>query len=918
MRTEPILALAIFSIHGVVIEMDYPYPSAAPSCGTSSTSADVILNSIEDAVILVGLDLTVLEWNAAASKIFGLSQDEAVGMSLEKLDVACAKNSFGIAARNTLAAGGRWTGELPFLVKGGGTGLSETQMLVIHSGNLLLCIRDISQKQRQNDALIEERRLLRTIIDGIPDMLFLKDRDGRHVMRNRAERELTGVPDEDAIGKTVVQLNFPAELAESYLKDDLHVLRTGEPIINREERLLRQDGQMAWLSTTKHPIFDSAGAIVGLVGIARDITERKRFTSELIEARVRLSNHIENSLLAIMEMGPDGRITSWNKRAGEMLEWTASEAIGKTAEELGIIPPDETKQVSAIFHQLTQSDETHNTSENQNITKSGKIIHCHWFNSVVRDADGGIRSFLCMAADITATVVAIEKLNASDRLLKTLIEATNTGYMMLSPEGVILEANEKYLRFFGVGKIADLAGRNIETLVAEHHLSLLRASFARLQEEGLLRNLELDFRGGLNAIVPFELNARAEQMRDGLRVHLFFRDITTRRRALDERQLLERKLQETQKLESLGVLAGGIAHDFNNILTGILGHASIAADSLGGTSPLLPNLEQIQTAALRAADLCKQMLAYSGKGRFVVERYDLNNLLRDTVSLLELSVSKRARLEFDLAEDVLPVLADATQIRQVVMNLVMNASEAVSESTGLIRVRSGAMLADSSYLQKAHASAGALPGKYAWFEIDDNGSGMTPEVLARIFDPFFTTKFTGRGLGLAAVLGIVRSHNGAMHVESTTGYGTRFRVLLPFSKVKPEPKTAPVNAKSWKSSGRVLVVDDEETVRKVSGRILEGLGFTPVFASDGREAIERFKENPDFQFVLLDLTMPNMNGAETFLEMQRIQPGTKVLLTSGYNEQDAISRFTAEGLAGFIQKPFSVTQFTAHVQKIVG
>ncbi len=486
-----------------------------PAHSTAHPSADVILNTIEDAVIVTGLDLTILEWNTAASKIFGWSHDEASGMSLSKLDIPDSEERLITAARGTLATGVRWSGELPFSIKGGTTGLCEAQMLAMSSGNLLLCIRDVSQRQRQNEALLEERRLLRTIIDGVPDMLFLKDRDGRHVMRNRAERELMGAPDHAVIGRTVMELGLPNEIAGPFYADDLHVLRTGEPIVNREEKILSRTGDLRWLSTTKHPIFDSAGKVIGIVGIARDITEQKRVANELNEAQLRLTNHLDNSLLAIAEMDHNGRVTSWNKRATEMFEWTTDEALGRTPDELNVIHPEEAARVAAVFERLMGGIETHNTSINRNLTKSGRTIHCHWFNSVVRGPDGAIRSFLCMAADITATIEAIEKLNASDRLLQTLIEATNTGYMMIAPDGTILDANEKYLMFFGVANKANLAGRNMSTLVAEHHSALLTTAFARLLEEGALRNLELDLHGGLNATVPFEFNARTEQTRDG-------------------------------------------------------------------------------------------------------------------------------------------------------------------------------------------------------------------------------------------------------------------------------------------------------------------------------------------------------------------------------------------------------------------
>jgi len=321
---------------------------------------------------------------------------------------------------------------------------------------------------------------------------------------------------------------------------------------------------------------------------------------------------------------------------------------------------------------------------------------------------------------------------------------------------------------------------------------------------------------------------------------------------------LERKLLETQKLESLGVLAGGIAHDFNNILTGILGNASLAAVELPAGSPVQERLDQVHQAAMRAADLCKQMLAYSGKGRFVVQKIDLGSLVEETTPLLEISISKKAVLRFDLMRGLPPVEADATQVRQVIMNLVINAYEAIGERSGVIMVSTSLARVDRAYLGGTLLAPELPEGDYVCLEITDTGCGMSPETQMKIFDPFFTTKFTGRGLGLAAVLGIMRGHKGALKVYSELGRGTTFRLLFPRASGVAEALALSAPARpAWRGQGRVLVADDEETVRATTGAMLRALGFEPRLVADGQQAVEAFCMAPDdFALVLLDLTMP--------------------------------------------------------------
>ena len=398
------------------------------------------------------------------------------------------------------------------------------------------------------------------------------------------------------------------------------------------------------------------------------------------------------------------------------------------------------------------------------------------------------------------------------------------------------------------------------------------------------------------------------------------RDITERRRAEHQRRELDRKIQETQRLESLGVLAGGIAHDFNNLLTGILGNASLATLHLSPASSAIPFLKDIESASCRAAELCNQMLAYACQGRFVTEALDVNRLITETTRLIAISVSKNAVLRQNLAAHLPAILADPSQIRQIVMNLVINASEAIGDRSGVIAITTGVVRIDRDYLATVRHAGDMTLGDYVFIEISDTGCGMEPATLDRIFDPFFTTKFTGRGLGLAAVLGIVRSHKGGLKVYSEPSRGTTFKLLLPAAPgaiVPGEPQALSGDA-AKSSSGLVLVVDDEETVRTVAARMLENMGFHVELASDGREAVAKFAQDPSrYVFVLLDLTMPHLNGEETFRQLRHLRPGVRVILMSGFNEQDAVGGFTGKGLAGYIQKPFNSARFNTAIREFM-
>ena len=387
-------------------------------------------------------------------------------------------------------------------------------------------------------------------------------------------------------------------------------------------------------------------------------------------------------------------------------------------------------------------------------------------------------------------------------------------------------------------------------------------------------------------------------------------NITERKRAEEESARLQAKMLETQKLESLGVLAGGIAHDFNNLLTVILGNAALLRLDAEVGPASTARFDNIITASNRAADLCRQLLAYAGKGSFAIEHINLNDIVTETARLLELTISRHAVLDFALADKLPSIGADPSQIRQVVMNLLLNASEAMGEPSGRIRLATQVIRLGSAEFSEAQLSSGLAPGDYVRLEITDTGSGMTPEVLGKIFDPFFSTKFTGRGLGLAAVLGIVRSHHGTLRVTSELGHGSTFRIFLPAaqgSSEHPFQPLAPTVRSASGPAGTVLVVDDEAPVRQLVMDVLKAGGYETIGAADGLAALEIFRVNPNrFACVLLDLTMPGLDGPKTLIAMKQLRPDVVGIIMSGYTEQDARASLADCGAVAFIQKPFTV------------
>jgi PAS domain S-box-containing protein len=515
---------------------------------------------------------------------------------------------------------------------------------------------------------------------------------------------------------------------------------------------------------------------------------------------------------------------------------------------------------------------------------------------------------LIIAAVMMERDEAARALRTSEVRFRRLYNETPVMLHSIDREGRLISVSDYWLREMGYGREEVLGRRSIDFLTPDSRQHAINTVLPEFFRTGSCKDVDYQFMRRDGTVMDVLLSAILERDAQGavLMSLAVLTDVTARRRAERERQQIEEKLRQAQQLESLGLLAGGIAHDFNNLLTGILGSANLARQPRSEQA-LAQHLEQIEQSAERAADLCRQMLAYAGQGRFQVLPQDLSTTVTDTLDQMP-PLRPGLTLDLALARNLPPVEGDATQIRQMIVNLVTNAAEAIGEGPGTIQVRTGVMFAERAYLASSHLSPELPSGAYVLLAVSDTGAGIAPETRSRLFDPFFTTKFTGRGLGLSAVLGIVRSHRGAIWVESRPGQGATFRVLLPAVQTH-----APVAAPSVPaalpaaSAALVLVIDDEPAVRAVTKRMLEACGVSVRTAQDGEEGVRLYREHQhEISLVLLDLTMPGLNGEDVFNEIRAINATVPIVLMTGFSEHDASARLRTRNLAALLQKPFRI------------
>ncbi len=721
------------------------------------------------------------------------------------------------------------------------------------------------------------------------------------------------------------------------------------------EFVMRKKNGTEFLAETQSSfILDKNNIPLAMRTIIRDATARKRAEEALRVSEERLALAINAGKVGIWEWDLDSNELYLSPGLKALLGYQDHEIKNQVDEWMNCVHPDDRELALAKTQDHIAGKTPIYEVEHRMIHKDGSIRWLLARGTVTRDETGKPIRMTGSDTDITDSKIAEEErgraqnaenratlfesinkqleteiaerermqlaLRESEERYRELYENTPSMYFTVDEHGKVITVNK-----FGAEQLGynatELLGHFVYDVFHEEDKPAVKIQLARC-----IKNPNLVFQWQFRkihkdgTILWVKEIARGLRSNDGRMVVLIVcDDITMVKLMEEERKKLEAQLLHTQKLESLGVLAGGIAHDFNNLLTGILGNAGMVLMELPKSSPLLDSMKLIESAALNAAKLTTQLLAYAGKGTYTLEVLDLSDLVKEMSDLLKTVVSKNARLRYRLAQPLPAVEGDAAQIQQILLNLVTNASDAIGEKSSEIIVSTDVAKVTSEYLADSYINDELPQGDYVYLEVSDSGCGMDAETQSRIFDPFFSTKFVGRGLGLAAVIGIMRSHSGAIKVKSAPGVGTTMRVLFPTTSKPMEIVKELLNPEALAhGNGTVLVIDDEEPARAVAQKVLSKFGFGVILARNGREGIEIFEHNRNqIRAVLLDVTMPIMSGERTLQEIRRMRPDIPVLLSSGYNEQEVSTQFGGEGAWTFIQKPYQPKALIKKINKIL-
>jgi len=805
---------------------------------------------------------------------------------------------------------------------------------------------DLLQREDLTGSDLRQQELrFRTLADSVPVGIFLTNVDGRIMYTNGRWSAITGLSFNEAAARGWLASVHADDRARVQLAWVRFVTLPGP--FEAEFRCVHGEA-ITWIAARAITFTNEKGERAGFLGTFMDITSRREAEERLQSSEARYRNIFDNVMDVYYETSLTGEILEVSPSIENLGSFTREEILGK--QMLSFYTDTDAR--SKLIEHLVSNGSVHDY-EIELRDKSGKPSACSVTCKLERDENGTPIKIIGSMRDISRRkaveeMLRLERVNleliAKDVPLVTILTSIVKAVEAQAPEmlcsvliadrdglklthGAAPSLPEEYNRAAdgidiaaGVGSCGTAAATKELVIVDDIATDTRWSEFRELAlKHGLRACWSQPIFGPANRVLGTFAMYYSQPGRP-TREHLQLIDAATRLAAVaierahaeEERKSLEAQMRQAQKLESLGVLAGGIAHDFNNLLTGILGYASLATNTLRGThSPALKHVEEIEKVAQRAAGLTKQMLAYSGKGRFLIMPIDLSASVDELAHLLSISISKKARLHYNFEKDIPLVEADPAQVQQVVMNLITNASEALGDQPGDISIATGVTLATREYLSESYLDGNLPEGEYVYVDVTDTGCGMEEATLARIFDPFFTTKFTGRGLGMSAVLGIMQGHRGTIKVDSVPGVGTTIRLLFPaLARAAERLPEAPlvtdvVRRDQWSGNGTVLVVDDEATIRGLAAAILAEDGYKVLTAIDGAQAIEIYnRHGGEIDLILLDLTMPTKDGVETLHDLRAAGSEVAVVLSSGYNEQEVTKR-VQDTFQAFVQKPYS-------------
>jgi PAS domain S-box-containing protein len=783
---------------------------------------------------------------------------------------------------------------------------------------------ELTERKRAEEALKESRQQMENIIDFLPDATFVIDLEGRVIAWNRAVEEMTGVKAEDILGRSNYEyaLAFHGErrplLVDLVLHPELEAkvnylwLERKEAIFTGEAHAPMLGDGKVFLYATASVLRDSRGNPVGAIESIRDISKRRRAEAALAESEQRFSVFMDHLPACVFMKDADGRVLFANSYIKQLFGWDQAE--GKRTDEL--LPAEAAAAMMADDLKALKEGPISAQECIIDIFGAERFFDTYKFPISIDSSPsllGGI------AVDVTERKLATEALRESERKYRVLIDTTDTGYTILDEAGIVCDANVEYARLSGHEHPRGIIGRCVSEWTAEHDRARNADKVRECVEKGWVRHLTLDYMNGSGGFTPVEINAAAMKTVNGTRIVALCRDITERKRAQEEKEKLEARLSHAHKMEAVGTLAGGIAHDFNNILAAIIGYAEIALITVPRLSPIQHHLQQVLNAGQRAKDLVRQILTFSrmqpNQERTPVE---VAPIVREALNLLRASLPAMIEIRQTIQTETGAVLADPTEIHQVLVNLCTNAGQAMEQGGGILEVSLGEVLAESGF-ETAGTPPDLKPGKYLLLTVRDTGHGMDQPTLDRIFDPYFTTKDIGKGsgLGLSVVHGIIKRHEGTIAVFSKPGSGTTFKVYLPQIERKTGAQEI-LDVPVPEGAERILFVDDEKALADIGKRILEHLGYCVTATTSSTDAFEIFRTQPDmFDLIITDYTMPLMTGTDLAEKAMHIRPDIPVILCTGFTEQITEEQAREMNIRAFVLKPLNLRDMAGIVKSVL-
>ncbi len=848
--------------------------------------------------------------NAACDQIFGLPPGSLLGKSPAELFAPESRIRHpALLARG--AVGGRDAHEVEILRPNG-----ERRWLAVRAAprtdangryaGSVASFFDITQHRLALEALQQSEARFRKLVEMLPQGLVTYQ-DGLITYSNPAAAAITRTDPGHTVGKSILDYIHPDYWPA--IRERFQRMAHGEPVPAMDYTFCRSDGTEVRVEA--HAQILEGGEHPVMITVFTDLTHRLEMEQAIRESEERFR---------IIGQQTGQLIYDFDLKTG-LIRWVGpSEAmLGETLDELehqGIsgwearIHPEDRDAALAGLARCTETAQPYR-AEYRFRRKDGSYFPLEDHGIFLLGSTGRAERMLGTMRDISERYSAAWALRESEERYRSVVEQAQDMIFLVDLDTLaIVQANQAFHRALGY--------------TPEALQSLTLYELVNADKDSVDRNLALVEEQGSAAIGRRVYNhadhtTREVEVTGSILQRGTQRLMVTLARDISERLATERALQQSQKLESLGILAGGIAHDFNNLLTAMMGNLSLAQMKSHPSSPSWPYLDALERSLQRAADLTRQMLAYSGKGRFVTQTVDLNQTVSEMTHLLSVSISKDISLRFDLGRDLPPMDADPAQLQQLVMNLVTNASDAIGAHEGVIRITTRAEELSAARIASDFPAQTVEPGPHLLLEVADTGCGMDAATQLRIFEPFFTTKVKGRGLGLSAMLGILRGHRAGIHIQSALGRGTTFQIFLPShagAQIAQEDLTtsAPL---AIRPDAAVLVVDDEDGLRESAVELFRLLGFGSVFeARDGLEALEVYKARKDqIVLVFMDLTMPQMNGGEAFRALRELDPELKVILTSGFDEESCLEG--GERPSAFLQKPYRFRQLRHVVAQVL-